>query len=58
MVASEMGCRAVNMLYNGQGNKVIAVKNDKLIDYDISEALDFKKEFDINLYNEALKISI
>ena len=58
VVASEMGCRAVNMLYNGQGNKVIAVKNDRLIDYDISEALNFKKEFDINLYNEALKISI
>ncbi len=58
VVASEMGCRAVNMLYNGQGNKVIAVKNDKLIDYDISEALSFKKKFDINLYNEALKISI
>ena len=58
VVASEMGCRAVNMLYNGKGNRVIAVKNDKLIDYDISEALSFKKKFDINLYNEALKISI
>lgn len=58
VMASEMGCMAVDMLINSVNNKIIAIKNNKVIYMDISEALSIKKHFDIELYKKALDISI
>lgn len=58
VVASEMGVHAVNLLEKGQGNRVVVMKDGKIIDLDITDALNLKKEFDKNLYDVALKISI
>ena len=58
VVASEMGSRAVDLLKQGIGNRVIAVANGKIVDYDITEALNVPRTFDRSLYETALKISI
>ena len=58
VMASEMGCTAVDMLINNINNKIIAIKNNKVIYIDISKALSEKKLFDIDLYKKALDISI
>ncbi|MGN0518988.1 MAG: 6-phosphofructokinase [Acutalibacteraceae bacterium] len=58
VVASEMGCRAVDLLKQGIGNRVIAVSDGKIVDYDITEALNVPRTFDRSLYETALKISI
>lgn len=58
VVASEMGHKAVELLANGIGNRVVAMTNGKIVDYDITEALNQKRVFDDNLYQIALDISI
>lgn len=40
--ASEMGCKAVQLLKEGVGNRVIGIKNNKVFDMDIFEALEMK----------------
>lgn len=58
VVASEMGVYAVDLLEKGQGNRVVVMKDGKIIDLDITDALSLKKEFNRSLYDVALKISI
>lgn len=58
VVASEMGFRAVELLEKNLGNRVVAMKDGKIIDLDINEALDMKRVFDEDLYKIAMTISI
>lgn len=58
VVASEMGFRAVELLQAGEGNRVVAMNDGHIVDYDITEALNMKKTFNKKLYDIALKISI
>ncbi len=58
VVASEMGHKAVDLLEQGVGNRVIAMKDGKIVDYDITEALNMERVFDKNLYDIAHIISI
>lgn len=58
VLASKMGCYAVELVENNIYNKVIAIKNNKIINISISEALDYKSHFDIDTYKKALEISI
>ncbi len=58
VVASKMGYRAVELLENGVGDRVVAVKDGHIVDFDITEALSMKRVFDIELYNIAHTISI
>ena len=58
VVASQMGFRAVELLAQNIGNRVIAMKDGKIVDYDITEALSMKKPFEMGLYNMAHDISI
>ena len=48
--ATSMGHRAVLLLAKGQGNKIVAVSTNDIIDIDIQEALAMTKEFDFDLY--------
>ena len=57
VVASEMGYYAVNLLDQGIGNRVVAMRDSKIVDFDIKEALAMKKPFDENLYRIASEIS-
>lgn len=58
VVASAMGHKAVELISNGIGNRVVAMTNGKIVDYDITEALNMKRVFDNELYQLALDISI
>ena len=58
VVASSMGYRAVELLENNIGNRVVALQNGKIVDFDINEALEMKKTIDKELYEMALGISI
>ena len=57
VMASEMGYYAVELLEKGIGNRVVGLKNGKVYDVDIQEALSMKKPFDERLYNIANNIS-
>lgn len=58
VVASQMGYAAVQLLNDGIGNRVVALKDNKIVNYDIIEALDMEKTFDAETYMLADIISI
>ncbi|MCI1982907.1 MAG: 6-phosphofructokinase [Oscillospiraceae bacterium] len=58
VVGSQMGSLAVTLLYNGKSNRVVVMRGGKIVDLDITEALDMKRVFDKDLYDIALRISI
>lgn len=58
VIASRMGYHAVELLLDGKSNRVVSIKDDHLVDYDIEEALQMKKPFDFELYRIAHEISI
>lgn len=57
VVASQMGYYAVDLLEQGIGNRVVAMKNNKICDFDIQEALRMKKPFETDLYHIAQELS-
>jgi 6-phosphofructokinase 1 len=58
VVASQMGHYAVELLGRGIGNRVIAMKDGKIVDYDILEGLEMKKTIDMDLLRVCNEISI
>ncbi len=58
VMASEMGYYAVELLEKGIGNRVIGLKDGKVCDFDIQEALAMKKPFNERLYKIANEISL
>ena len=58
VVASEMGFKAVELLEQNIGNRVVAMQGGKIVDLDINEALDMPRVFDEELYKIAMTISI
>ena len=50
VTATSMGYRAVMLLAAGQGERIVAMSGDKVIDIEIREALAMKKEFDMDVY--------
>lgn len=58
VVASEMGYHAVELLNIGQSNRVVVMNGGKIVDLDITEALEMDRVFDKNLYDIAHRISI
>lgn len=57
VVASQMGYYAVDLLARGIGNRVVGMQNNKIVDFDIQEALSMKKPFELDLYNIANELS-
>ncbi|MDE7281474.1 MAG: ATP-dependent 6-phosphofructokinase, partial [Ruminiclostridium sp.] len=57
VAASEFGYYAVQLLFEGKGNRVVGLQNNKIVDYDIQEALSMKKPFEYDLYKIADEIS-
>lgn len=58
VVASQMGYEAVSLLDRGLGNRVVVMRDGKITDLDINEALDMERVFDDKLYKVAMSISI
>lgn len=44
VIASQMGHKAVEILLEGRSNRVVCMKDDKIIDIDIEEGLNMKKD--------------
>lgn len=58
VAASQMGYKAVQLLMQGVGNRVVVQKDDHIIDYDIYEALSMERTVNYELYKIAHEISI
>ena len=53
MLAARFGARAIDVLRKGLTNRVVGIKNNEIIDMDITDALSIKKEFNVELYEMA-----
>ena len=58
LLASQMGYYAAHLLMQGKSERVVAVNNNNLMDFDIDEALAMKKPFKSKLFRMAEEISI
>ena len=58
VIASQMGYHAVSLLKQGIGNRVVGMRGNDNVDYDINEGLAMVKPFDKQLYQIADEISI
>ncbi len=50
-IAILMGMRAVELLIDGHAGRVVGIRNNKVMDMDIDEALALKSAFDTDLYS-------
>ncbi len=58
MYGSLMGAYAVEILNSGKKNRIVSIKNDKLVDYDITEALAIENnQLDSFQYKMSLRLS-
>jgi len=53
-LGTNFGVRAVKLLKQGIGNRIVGIKDNKFYDMDIVEGCAMKKKFDSELYNIAL----
>jgi len=58
ILASKMGARAVELLLEGKSKRAVGIKDGKIIDVDIEEALSMKKESDSYMYELSKIISM
>lgn len=58
ILASQMGHYAAHLLMEGKTERVVAVNNNQLMDYDIDEALAMKKPFKKKIFDMSGEISI
>ena len=56
ILAARFGTRATELLLQGKTNRVIGIKNNKIVDLDIAEALSETKQIDKHLYDMASKL--
>lgn len=57
ILASRMGAKAVEILLEGKTSRVVGIRENKIIDQDIDEALALDRQFDEELFEVANKIS-
>ena len=55
LIAIKMGTRAVDLLLEGKAGRVVGIRDNSIVDYDINDALSMELLFDKNLYNEHYK---
>ena len=58
IMASQMGSRAVDLLTQGIGNRVVGIRDNKIVDFDIFAALKMTKTINMKDYELAHEISI
>lgn len=58
MLAAQFGNKAVRLLKDGIGNRVVGIRDNKIIDMDIIEAVSMKKTFNHELYETLQMISM
>ena len=57
-LATRMGHRAVELLMAGKSNRVVASRDDLIMDYDIEQALSMRKPFPSDIYEMISEVSI
>lgn len=57
VLASRLGARAVELLAEEKSGRVVGIKDNRIIDMEIGEALSMKKEFQRELYELASNLS-
>lgn len=57
VLASRMGAKAVKVLLEGKTSRVIGITENKIVDYDIDEALAVERKFDQELYDISVILS-
>ncbi len=50
LIATRMGIRAVDLLLEGKGGRVVGISTNQIVDYEINEALSMPTRFDTELY--------
>jgi len=58
ILASRLGAKAVQVLMEEKSQRVVGIKNNKIIDLDMDEALSMKRELDEDLYNLSMILSM
>ena len=58
ILASRMGVRAVELLLDGKAARVVGIKDNKIIDMDINEALSMERSFDKEIFEMTKILSI
>ena len=58
MLAAQFGNKAVRLLKDGIGNRVVGIHRNEIIDKDIIEAVSMKKKFNYELYETLQMISM
>lgn len=58
VIASEMGCRAVELLLEGKKNRIVCMRENKVTDVDIDEGLAMKKVLPKHMMELARKLSV
>ena len=58
VMASMMGYKAVSLLNEGIGNRVVVFRDDEIIDKDIYEALSMPKVFDLEKFEKATTLAL
>lgn len=58
MLAAQFGNKAVRLLNDGIGNRVVGIRDNHIIDMDIIEAVSMKKTFNYELYETLQMISM
>ena len=58
MLAAQFGNKAVRLLNDNIGNRVVGIRDNKIIDMDIVEAVSMKKTFNYELYETLQMISM
>jgi 6-phosphofructokinase 1 len=58
VLASRLGAKAVQLLLEGKGGRMVGIQNNKLVDHDIIEALSQKHTIDEEMYTLSKELSI
>ncbi len=58
ILASQMGAKSVELLLQGRTRRIIGMKENKLVDFDVDQALSMKRKFDMDKYNLSKILSI
>lgn len=58
VLASRMGAKAIELLLEGKTARVVGIRDNKIIDMDIDEALAIERTFDNELYDIANALSV
>jgi len=58
VLASRMGAMAVDLLLQGRSGRMVAIRNNRLVNLDIAEALAQTHTVDLSMYHLARILSI